>query len=202
MANDFLQLGDSLRSLPRASVGLAKADEKAFMFEVTDLIGLISATVAQDGTIQEHMARALDLEERITTKIYAPLIYRLKAEWTDRYSDFYIRVKAHITRLNRLILPCAGDPTLFYRANTLLEKFELQVQRPKESEVPVRRSKRASRKAGRATTAKKTAKAKGSATRKKATKPASSIKKRTKGVAKRTKSLVKNIKVSRRRASR
>lgn len=201
MANDFLQLGESLRALPRASVSLEKDEEKPFMTEVKELIDLVSVKKVHDGSLQEHMARALDLEERITTKIYAPLIYRLKADWTHRSSDFYIRVKAHITRLNRLILPCAGDPALIHRTNTLLEKFELEVQRPREPEIPVRKAKKLTRKKVR-TAPKKAAKPKSSVTRKKVTEPARSIKKRGKSAAKRAKPLIKNIKVSRRRASR
>jgi hypothetical protein len=201
MAQDYLQLGQSLRALPRASVGLDKADEEAFMSEIKELMDLVSTKVSKDGTLQEHMARALDLEERITTKIYAPLIYRLKADWTDRSSDFYIRVKAHITRLNRLILPCAGDPSLIHRTHTLLEKFEQEIQRPREPEIPIRRAKKGSpKKAGKKQ--KKTTRTKASAPRKKVSKSAGQMKKRGKSVSKRSKPLIKNVKVSRRRASR
>jgi hypothetical protein len=211
MANDFLQLGESLRALPKASTVFAKEDEKAFLTELSDLSSLIAAKVSRDGTLQEHMSRALDLEERLTKKIYAPLIYRLKSNWTARYSDFYILVKAHITRLNRLILPCAGDPILIQRTIALLEGFEQEVQRPRELDEVVRRSPRPSRRKAKASSkkvspkkvsAKKVSKVKGRVARPKAPKPASSATKRAKRVTKRSKRLIKNIKVSRRRASR
>jgi hypothetical protein len=80
------------------------------------------------GSLRACLEQTLDLEEPIILKIYAPLIHSLRISWTEHALDFYILVKAHIGRLAQSIQLFSGDPALSLRCAILLQSFEKEVQ--------------------------------------------------------------------------
>ena len=74
-----------------------------------------------EGTsLPAHLSVSLDLETPLILKFYAPLIRLLRSRETADALDFYIIVKAHVTRLMRIIQSFAGDPALIKRSSVLL----------------------------------------------------------------------------------
>ena len=75
--------------------------------------------------------------------MYAPLICKLRENSTAPALDFYIMVKAHLARITRVTQSYAGDPVIIQRANSLLQAFEKEVQKPRiEVQIPDRKNKR------------------------------------------------------------
>jgi hypothetical protein len=148
-----------------------------------------------EGLLQSCFVYTLDIEEPMILRVYAPLIRRLRVEWTDRALDFYVMVKAHIARLARLVQAYSGDPLLSQRCAILFQSFEKEVQEPKVVVIPLAKPARkglsSSHHAPRATVKRRPRIAK-------AKPPARSMKTRSS----RAKPLVKKIEISRRRARR
>jgi hypothetical protein len=109
--------------------------------------------------------------------------------------DFYVMVKAHITRVAQSVQLFSGDPALGQRCALLLQNFEKEVQEPVA--IPERRPKRRANKSVPATRhARKTAVRKMRPVVKK-----EPVRSRVK-IAKRAKPLVQKIKLAPRRARR
>jgi hypothetical protein len=193
MGHDLLAQVESLKKLPSSFWHSLKKQEKE-LARAAELI-LPQGTGKQVGTLQSCLARTLDLEEPVILRVCAPIIRRLRSNWTDFALDFYVVVKAHIARLARVIQTYSGDPGLSQRCAVLLLNLEKEVQELVEVEAisakPVPR---------RATSARHSRKAAGSRraqiqAQKRPTRP-------LRKMPKHAKPLVKEIEISRRRARR
>ncbi len=83
-----------------------------------------------DQPLRGCFEHALSFEEGTILKIYVPIIRKLRENWTDKALDFYIIVKAHLARINRMTQAFSGDPVIIQHSNLLLERFEKEVQEP------------------------------------------------------------------------
>ena len=137
----------------------------------------------------------LDIEEPMILKVYAPLIRRLRAEWTERALDFYVMVKAHIARLARVVQAYSGDPALSQRCAILFHDFEKEVQEPAAIEIIPKKSAR--KRAIAARQVRKTV-----ATRSPKVAVAKRHTRALDKLAKRAKPLVKKIEIAKRRVRR
>ena len=81
-----------------------------------------------EGPLRSCLEQTLALEEPVILKVYAPLIHRLRSDWTEMALDFYVLIKAHISRLAQSIQMFSGDPALSLRCVVLLQNFEKEVQ--------------------------------------------------------------------------
>ncbi len=154
---------------------------------------------SEEHSLQKCFTQILEFEEPVILRVYAPIIRKLRTEWTDQALDFYIMVKAFVARLLRIVQSFSGDPVMIRRADSLLVAFEREVQardlpatpagpatlkerlherHPAEAQQPARKSQS------------------------KSSSKSSLISERTKSIAARSMRLVKNIELSRRRARR
>jgi hypothetical protein len=130
MARDLDQQADSLQSIPaRFWTGLRDA-ERVVAAAVNSCPTPEAPPAAGDHSLLHCFDLALQFEEPLTLTVYAPLIRRLRKESRGHALDFYVMVKAHLTRMLRLIQPFAGDPRLIQRAGGIIESFEREVQAP------------------------------------------------------------------------
>jgi hypothetical protein len=126
MGHDLLVQAESLKKLPSSFWHSLKKQEKELARQA-DLI-LSRYTRKEVGTFQSCLARTLDWEEPIIIEVCAPIISRLRSNWTDFALDFYVMVKAHIARIARLIQTYSGDPYLSQRCAALLGNLEREIQ--------------------------------------------------------------------------
>jgi len=193
MGGDLQAQAESLKKLPSSFWQSLKRQEK----ELVRATGLILPGEAgmPASSLQSCLVQVLDIEEPMILKVYAPLIRRLRAEWTDKALDFYVMVKAHIARLARVVQAYSGDPALSQRCAILFHDFEKVVQEPaaieKAQKAPARKKSDAARH-GRETAAARHSK---SAVAKRRTRDFEPL-------VKRAKPLVKKIEITRRRAHR
>jgi hypothetical protein len=189
MARDMDNQAASLKTLPAGFWTRLKEDEVT----LTAALELCSSEDAtrhwENKGLRHCFTRTLDFEEPLILQTYVPLIRVLRTEWTNRALDFYILVKAHVTRLTRIIEPISGDPALTRRALNLMETFEREVQIPAAQQ----------RNEGRNAAQKPHPKGKQPHAHESAS-PLRPLSERSKG--KHAKPLVKKIELSRRRASR
>jgi hypothetical protein len=180
---------DNLKKIPPSFWQALKKQEKELIRAATLVIPAVS-----EGSLRSCLAQVLDIEEPIILRVYAPLIQRLRSDWTELALDFYILVKAHIARLAQSIQLFSGDPALSLRCALLLQTFEREVQEHAEIAGPLAMThpQKATASKHAAETRKERAK---SAVSKK---PALSLAK----IAKRAKPLVRKVKLSGRRAQR
>lgn len=194
MGQDLLAQAEGIKKLPSAFwLSLQKREA-----ELSRAAGSICTrfSAENDGTLTACLSRTFDLEEPIILSVYAPLIRRLRTDWTEVALDFYIIVRARIVKLARLIETYAGDPALCQRCAVLLVNLDKEVQEP--SAVAVSRKGKASRKS--AGPVKRPVKA--AARRSKLAASEKSSARQRDRIAKRAKPLVKKIGITRRRARR
>ncbi len=192
MARDLEAQAESLKKLPVTFWMALKKQEKELK-QAAEL----SLAMEPDGSaasLRECLPRSLDLEEPVILKVYAPLIRTLRTVWSERAVDFYVMVKAHIVRIERLIQQYSGDPALGQRCALLLQTFEKEVQEPEAVEEAPKKS--AHKKAGSSKQP-----AKSAPTRRAAVIPKQQPRHLAK-LVKRSKPLVSKIEISRRRARR
>ena len=84
----------------------------------------------EDRPLQGCFENALAIEEPLILKIYGPILRNLREHWSGQAPDFYIVVKAHLTRITRIMQAYSGDPLILQRSNLLLQQFEKEVQAP------------------------------------------------------------------------
>jgi len=192
MGSDLQVQAESLKKLPGTFWQSMRKQESVLIRATREV--LPADPEMAEGSLHSCLIRTLDIEEPMILRVYAPLIRRLRVEWTDRALDFYVMVKAHIARLSRMVQGYSGDPLLGQRCALLFLNFEKEVQEPAAIPVPARK-----------TVTKSASRAKPSAGRKvkkaaagKAGAPSRQLKARSK-LAKR---LAKNVEISRRRAQR
>lgn len=202
MAHDMENQASSLKVLRPSFWKLLKKEEK------TLLQAAIQAKVLLDREISDHLTEwsllvschhALQVEEPIILRVYAPIIYRLRTHWTERALDFYVMVNAHATRLMRLIQAFSGDPSLTQRCTELLLRFEKESQGPAVEPVPKKRGKAAKK---RSRLPRSAARAGSRSRLHLLRKPVRRLDKRGKTLVKPNKRLVKTIGVRRSRAGR
>jgi hypothetical protein len=206
MASDLDQQILSLKSLRPSFWKLLEKQEKELLQAISEIAPPSPSGTLDpvDWTLHASFARTLDFEERFALKVYAPIVYRLR-EQTGGPLDFYVIVHAHLTRLARLIQPFSGDPVLIQRCLTLIQQFEKEAQGP-EPEIPflrvkgkkkvaARRPRTAARPARRA--APRPAPRRRVTAPSRRTKPAKTVK-LARRTHKRSKPLVKNVKLARR----
>lgn len=205
MAQDLSHHAESLHTLRPKFWKLLRSEEKTLCRAVEEVaLDWRAKDNHEAGSLHHCFTHIIALEEPITLKLYSPLIYRLRTEWTDTALDFYVIVRAHLTRLARLMRSFSGDPALVQRCNDLIERFEReahgpepQVVKPARKPLKAVRSSRASRKTAGA--ARKPAASRRRLPLKKASRVATG---RPKPQPKRAKPLLKGIKIARRRARR
>lgn len=193
MGSDLHAQAESLRKLPHYYWQSLKKEEKE-LARAAETILPPDAGKSQ-GAFQLCLLQTLELEEPIILKVYTPLIRALRHDRTDLALDFYVMVKAHITRLARLIQSYSGDPTTGQRCTALLQSFEKEIQEQVQHVPATPKSK-----AKKPVAAKRIKRAAASRHARVAAKasPARSLDK----IAKHPKPLVKKIEISRRSARR
>lgn len=196
MGHDLQAQVESLKKLPPSFWQALKSQEKD-LSRAAAMLCPHSNEIS--GSLQSCLSKTLDLEEPIILTLYAPLIRRLRSEWNEHALDFFVMVKAHISRLTQSIQMFSGDPALILRCTGLLQNFEKEVQeQPAVEDIKsAKRSNKASKKpvqARKKATAAKQQKIKTSAGKNRALALAR--------IAKRSKPLVQKIEISRRRARR
>jgi hypothetical protein len=206
MADDFQNQVSSLKELRPLFWRQLQTEEKTLVSvtrDTADLLRVEIATPPSEWSLQACFTRTLGFEEPIIIKLYAPLLYRLRRVGTDHALDFYIMVNAHVIRLTRLIQLFSGDPALIERCSALFHGFERAAQGPPPEPVIARKKTRLKKSAARRhrLSPVKTASKRLLGTRK-TVKPRRPLAKRSKVVAKRSKPLVKNLNLRRRRARR
>lgn len=136
MSQDLRQQIDSFQLLPHSFWNRLKDEETAGLRDSIEACWTSQQSQAEgDRTLQHSLARSLDFEEPLILKIYVPLIRQLRSEGSNQALDFYIVVKAHVSRFLQVIRSFSGDPTVIYRAASLLQTFEKEVQVPEEPPV-------------------------------------------------------------------
>lgn len=130
MARDLEQQVTSLLSLPPNLWKKLKDGAEPLLAALKSSIA--AQSVERDGNVSLHSCfeRTLNFEEPLILRAYVPIIRQLRGESTDRALEFYIMVKAHVTRVLRLIQPFEGDPSTLRRVIELQELFEREVQAP------------------------------------------------------------------------
>jgi len=195
MAGDLEQQAESLQSIPQRFWSQLGESEQIVEKALSDSPRPNAGALSGDHSIRNSFSLALHLEEPMTLGVCAPLIRKLRLESRGHGLDYYIMVKAHLARLNRLVRQFSGDPVLIQKATSLLDGFEHEVQAP-GIPVPVR-----PRKVPRAKPRARAASGRAGA-RKKATGTTTALKGRAKKVASRTKRLVAKVALRTRRARR
>jgi hypothetical protein len=194
MEQDLLAQAEGIKKLPSAFWMSLQKQEAELARAAESLYTGFSGE--QGGTLTACLSRTFELEEPVILSIYAPLIRRLRADWTEVALDFYVLVRARIIKLARLIQTYAGDPALCQRCAVLLVNLDKEVQEP--NKVAVSRKRQTSQKS--AGPVKRPVKA--AAGRSKLAVSKKSPARQRDRVAKHAKPLVKEIGISRRRARR
>ncbi len=193
MGHDLQMQAESLKKLP-PSFWQSLANQERELVHAAEILPPPNAD-KHAGSLRLCLARTIEIEEPIILKIYAPLTRRLRLAWTELALDFYVMVKAHISRVAQSVQLFSGDPDLGQRCALLLQSFEREVQeQPEIAKAPSGRRP------------KKVVPVKGSAKKPGSRQVRAEVKKepvpaRVK-IAKRTKHLVQKIKLAPRRARR
>jgi len=194
MAHDVSQQIQSLDALPQSFWNQLKKDAEALSVEAAESARQQTVDIDETLSLRLCLEQALRIEEPTILKVYVPLIRRLRENLTAPALDFYIMVKAHLTRIARVTQSYSGDPVIIQRSNSLLQVFEKEVQEPHiEVRIPRKTNSRAAQAQPHREPAKKARKA--------AAKP-HPLAKRGKALRSRTKPIVKKVGIQRRRARR
>lgn len=129
MASDVSQQVKSLDGLPGSLWHELKQGDDEFSGVIKDTKSRIPENT-EDCSLRGGFEYALSIEEPIILKIYGPILRNLREHWSAQALDFYIVVKAHLTRITRVMQAYAGDPLILQRSSSLLQQFEKEVQAP------------------------------------------------------------------------
>jgi|WetSurMetagenome_2_1015567.scaffolds.fasta_scaffold15976_4 hypothetical protein len=201
MARDQDQQAASLHALPRAFWNQLKEDGQEPLKSIQQYLTIKAFEIPEDVSIRQCFSLIMDYEQPAILRVDAPLIRCLRSQGTDRSLDFYITVKSHVARFDRMIRAFSGDPILLQRSAALMQDFEREVQLP---DVPVeysRPSKRSPSRVG-ASARENAEKIRASSLRAKRSAQRHAAGKHSKSVPDRAKSMVKKIDMPRRRARR
>jgi hypothetical protein len=197
MAHDIVQQKHSMSLIPNSFWNKLKDGKEGFPESVSAILRQ-NIDNKVDSSLQSCFDHALFFEEPIVSKVYVPVIRKLREDWTNQALDFYIMVKSHLARIARVTQAFAGDPETIRRSSLLLQNFEKEVQEPKVVALKPAASKASSKKPDRSQKTKPAPKLK----KKALPKLAKSLSKRGKSHRPATKPLVKKISLPRRRARR
>jgi len=136
MANDIAQQKRSMNVLPPSFWNQLKSEKDGLLETVSETTKNQIAGKKEDQSLRSCFELALLFEEPTILKIYAPIIRKLRENWTDQALDFYIIVKAHLARIARVTQSFAGDPIIIQRSNLLFQRFEKEVQEPPATPEP------------------------------------------------------------------
>jgi hypothetical protein len=142
MARDQEQQAASLHSLPRAFWNQLKENGKEPLKSIQQFLAVKAVEIPEDASLQRCLFLILDYEQPAILRVDAPLIRFLRNQGTDRSLDFYVSVKSHVARLDRMISAFSGDPVLLQRSAALMQNFEKEVQLP---DVPIEYSRSSGR---------------------------------------------------------
>jgi hypothetical protein len=195
MAQDVTQQKHSMSAIPHSFWNKLKDEQDGFSRAVSEIRKQTTEN-KEDQSLRSCFERTLIYEEPTTLRIYVPIIRKLRDNWTDQALDFYIMVKAHLTRITRVTQAFAGDPLVIQRSSLLLQQFEKEVQEPHAAAEPTRLKARA------AHTPEKKEKLPAKPHRKALPKHAPALAKHAKSHHGRSKPLVKKIALQPRRARR
>jgi hypothetical protein len=112
MARDQEQQAASLHSLPRAFWNQLKENGKEPLKSIQQFLAVKAVEIPEDASLQRCLFLILDYEQPAILRVDAPLIRFLRNQGTDRSLDFYVSVKSHVARLDRMISAFSGDPVL------------------------------------------------------------------------------------------
>jgi hypothetical protein len=193
MANDVSQQKSSLKAFPSS---FWKQLQKSYGELNEAVIPYVRHQISEntdDMSLKDCFELTLQFEEPTILKLYVPIILTHRENKTNVALDFYIMVKAHLTRIARVTGSFSGDPIIMQRSNLLLQRFERAVQETsirkalQENKVQAKRS--LSRKESQKTSQKTLRKS-------------GALAKRAKTLHHRTKPLVKKVELQRRRVQR
>jgi hypothetical protein len=192
MAHDITQQKRSMSVLPSSFWHQIKEEQAGWPEAISESIRPQADAKQKEMSLRHCFEHALQLEEPTILNVYIPIIRKLRENWTDQALDFYIMVKAHITRITRVTQSFAGDPVIIQRSSLLLQRFEKEVQGPQSTlEHPARKGHTA-----------QAALEKYPSKPKKAAPKAPAMTKHAKTHHSRTKPMVEKINLTRRRAHR
>jgi hypothetical protein len=137
MAQDVTQQKRSMSAIPHSFWHKLKDEQDGFSRAVSEIRKQTTEN-KEDQSLKSCFERTLIDEEPTTLRIYVPIIRKLRENWTDQALDFYIMVKAHLTRITRVTQAFAGDPVVIQRSSLLLQRFEKEVQEPHAAAEPIR----------------------------------------------------------------
>jgi hypothetical protein len=129
MAHDIMQQKQSMALLPHSFWKSLKDDKDSFSKSIAEIIKQRFDNEG-DKSLRNCFERVLFFEEPTISRIYIPIIRKLRDNWTEQALDFYIMVKAHLARITRVTQSFAGDPMIIQRSDLLLQHFEKEVQEP------------------------------------------------------------------------
>jgi hypothetical protein len=201
MAHDILHQMASLKSFPSSFWLQLSKDQDGRMEADIQNAKLQIAEKTEDLSLKQCFETSLRFEQPTILKIYVPIIRSLRKNWTNTALDFYIMVKAHLARITRVIESFSGDPLAIQRSNLLQQSFEKEVQTPHEIAKPAEKE---NKERVIQPTHNPGGKSKGASKKQVSTKPSSKIAsvpaKHAKNHHSRTKHLVKNLGLQRRRS--
>ena len=132
MAGDVSSQIQSLKSLPSSLWNQFKNDADNSFESAVKTVKDVSTPPADIANIslRDCFEISLQMAEPAILKIYARVIRMLRKNPTMPALNFYILLKAHVTRLVRTTESFAGDPLLIRRAQLLLAGMEKEVREP------------------------------------------------------------------------
>jgi hypothetical protein len=136
MANDVAQQKRSMNALPPSFWNQLKSEKDGLLEMVSETTKNQIAEKKEDQSLRNCFELALLFEEPTTLEIYAPIIRKLRGNWTDQALDFYIIVKAHLARIASVTQSFSGDPILIQRSSLLVQRFEKEIQAPQAVPKP------------------------------------------------------------------
>jgi hypothetical protein len=206
MAHDISQQMGSFKSFPSSFwLHLGKDQKDQDGLTETDIQSIRKKITEnkEDKTLQQCFETALQIEEPTIIKVYIPIIRNLRTNWTDEALDFYIMVKAHLARITRATGSFSGNPIVIRRSNLLQQNFEKEILMPQEiAKPPEKIRKKRGAKTARKPLAGSQKASKKQASKKPSSKIAGVLAKHAKIHHSRTKPMVKNVRLQRRRAHR
>ncbi len=191
MANDVSRQTSSLKDFPASFWSRLKNERDGLAKAVSSSANAHASESIPDLSLSGCIELSLKIEEPVILKVYVPLIRSLRDNQANQSLEFYIMVKSHLARINRVTQSYSGNPLVIQRSNLLLQNFEKEVQEQQPPPVAARVS-------GSASKTKRLPKP----LRKVSKRISRPLAKRPLGRSRRTKPLVEKVEIRRRRVRR
>jgi hypothetical protein len=130
MAHDVSQQIISLDELPQSFWNRLKTEPAGLSESIIRSNKSQNIEKAEDISLTRCFETAIAHEEATILKVYVPIIRSLRKNWTEQALGFYIMVKAHLARIQRVTEAFSGDPLVIQRADSVLQNFEKEIQEP------------------------------------------------------------------------